>query len=176
MEGKVKWLNNLCMNLHTVDWGVCYYSTEVPLRHRAVYPSVISTWLWKELTLSHTVHTDTTYHQCWLIALSLSLSHSLFFCSSPFLLFSLSFSLNPELISSFEKVMILVCWDYVCALHNVMARLFIACRILIPQLKEWDDTCREMCVWAAAPHERAAIKNDQRNYSTLPHNTALTPG
>lgn len=59
---------------------------------------------------------------------------------------SLCLSVDCELISSFEKVMIPVCWDYVCVLHSVMAWLFIACRILIPQLKEWDDTCRELCV------------------------------
>lgn len=102
------------------------------------------------------------YLQCWLIALSLtplSIPHCncgllpLYFCPLlvPFPLFaqllslSLCLSVDCELISSFEKVMIPLCWDYVCVLHSVMAWLFIACRILIPQLKEWDDTCRELC-------------------------------
>lgn len=100
------------------------------------------------------------YLQCWLIALSLtpSIPHCncgllpLYFClllvPFPLLLSFYRFlcvSADCELISSFERVMIPLCWDYVCVLHSVMAWLFIACRILIPQLKEWDDTCRELC-------------------------------
>lgn len=77
-----------------------------------------------------------------------SLFLSLFGSFSSFaqlLLVSLCLPADGELISSFERVMIPLCWDYVCVQHTVMAWLFIACRILIPQLKEWDDTCRELC-------------------------------
>lgn len=71
---------------------------------------------------------------------------SLYFCLLVLPLQSLCLSAHSAPISSFESVMIPLCWDYVCVLHAGMGWLFIACCILIPQLKEWDDTCREPCV------------------------------
>ena len=83
--------------------------------------------------------------QLWFAASLFRSSFGSFSSFAQLLSLALCLSLDCELISSFEKVMIPLCWDYVCVLHSVMAWLFIACRILIPQLKEWDDTCRELC-------------------------------
>lgn len=80
----------------------------------------------------------------WLF-LSVSFWFLFLFCLASIAAF-VSLSADCELISSFERVMIPLCWDYVCVPHTVMAWLFIACCILIPQLKKWDDTCRELCV------------------------------
>ena len=82
--------------------------------------------------------------QLWFAASLFLSSFGSFSSFAQLLSLSLCLSVDCELIS-FEKVMIPLCWDYVCVLHSVMAWLFIACRILIPQLKEWDDTCRELC-------------------------------